>query len=808
MTVQTFLQDLRFAARTLRKGILVTLLATLSLALAIGGNATVFSLINSFLYRPLPYPEADRIVLIGEREADTPLAQSTLLSSLAFYGDLQERSRTLGEVAAFRPTTFSLTGGERAVPLSGASVTASFFPLLGTAVQRGRVFEVAEANDGAARVAIVSHEYWEANWGLGADPLGQVMILNGEPHDVVGVLPPGWSFLTSGIDVYTPVRQNPLESPRDRRDSFVLARMTPGVAMEAVYAETEAIATELEAQYPETQLGWTADAFNLRHDVPTSQSRILFMLLQGSVLFVLLIACANVANLLLARGQDRQPEIALRTALGAGRGRIIRQLLTESLLLVSMGGALGLGLGFVGIRVMGNAFRGQLPAVYTPVMDMNVLLFTLGVTALAGVFFGLVPALQTVRVDQVGVLKEGGGRFGSAGGRGKWISKGLVVAEIALSLVALGGGSVLVRSFVALRGTDPGFQAAGLLTVQMGIPASRYEDDAQLVDLFDRIKIEAASLPGVRSVTFANSLPQNFLAPNDTFRVAGAPVEAGVAAPRAVSLRTGPEYLETMQVPLVLGRFFEANDRLDQPLVAVVNQALAERRFSDRSPVGELIAFRGETREIVGVAADVQQLLIRQGDASEEAVYIPVAQDPQNGLILLLRSSGDALELTEPIRAVLGRIDPDIALNQVLTMEQFVDQFFVGINVFNAVLGGFGVLALLLAALGTYGVLAYSVSQRTHEIGIRMAIGAQGSTVVKMVARQGVTMGLIGLGVGLVLTVPVTGLIRRALVGLVPVQSATVGGVAVVLFLVTVLASVLPARRAANVDPVLALRED
>ena len=304
-------------------------------------------------------------------------------------------------------------------------------------------------------------------------------------------------------------------------------------------------------------------------------------------------------NLLLARGQDRQSEIALRTALGAGRGRIIRQLLTESLLLVSVGGALGLGLGFVGVRVMVNAFRGQLPAAYTPVVDVNVLLFTLGVTVLAGVLFGLVPALQTVRVDQVGVLKEGGGRSASAGSRRKWISKGLVVAEIALSLVALGGGSVLVRSFLALRGTDPGYQAAGLLTVQMGIPASRYDDDAQLVDLFDRIKTEAGSLPGVRSVTFANSLPQNYLAPDDTFRVAGVPVEAGLAAPRAVSLRTGPEYLETMQVPLVLGRFFEPDDRLEQPLVAVVNQALAERRFSDRSPVGELIEFRGETRSWV-----------------------------------------------------------------------------------------------------------------------------------------------------------------------------------------------------------------
>lgn len=806
--MNVFFQDLGFAVRTLRRGILVTLLAALSLALAIGGNATVFSLINGFLYRPLPYPEADRIVLLGERESETPKAQTTLLSSLALYADLDERAQTLSEVAAFRPTTFSLTGGERAVPVTGASVTASFFPLLGAPLQRGRVFEEAEAREGAPHVAIVSHEYWETTWGLDADPLAQVMVLNGDPHQVVGVLPPGWDFLAPGIDVYTPVQESPLESPRDRRDSFVLARMAPGVAMEAVYAETESIARDLEAQYPETQLGWTVDAFNLRHDIPTGQSRTLFALLQGSVLFVLLIACANVINLLLARGQDRQREIALRTALGASRGRVIRQLLTESLVLVSSGGLLGLGLAFLGVRGVVNAFRGQLPAAYTPVLDLNVLLFTMGVTLLAGVFFGLVPALQTARVDQVGVLKEGGGRSASAGGRRKWISKGLVVTELALSLVALGGGSVLVRSFLALRGTDPGFVAPGLLTVQLGIPPSRYGDEAQLASLFERIQQETEALPGVVSATFTNGLPQNFVSPTDTFRIAGVPVEAGVPTPRAVSLRVGASYLETLRIPLQQGRFFEPEDALDQPLVAVVNQRLAERRFGDRSPLGELITVRGESREIVGVVADVQQLLIRQGGASEETVYLPVAQSPQNRVYLVLRSADDPHTISEPIRSVLGEIDPDITLNQVLTMEEFVDQFFVGINLFNVVLGGFGMLALLLAALGTYGVLAYSVSQRTHEIGIRMAIGAQGSTVVGMIARQGITLGLVGLGVGLLLTLPVTALIQRTLEGLVPVKSATVGGVALLLLVVTLLASVLPARRAAGVDPVLALREE
>jgi putative ABC transport system permease protein len=382
--VHTLLQDLRFAVRTLRRGILVTLLAVLSLSLAIGGNATVFSLINGFLYRPLPYPEADRIVLLGERETDQARGTNALVSSLAVYADLEDRTQTLAELAAFRPATYSLSGGERPVPVTGARVTPSFFPLLGTAAQRGRVFREDEGHEGAARIAVVTREYQDRTWGEEVDPLEQVMVLNGEPHQVVGVLPAGWEFLTPGLDVWTPLRVNPRETPRDRRDAFILARMATGIGMEAVYAESEAIAGEIAAEFPATNRGWTIDAFNLRHDIPTDQSRTLLAMLQGSVLFVLLIACANITNLLLAQGQERQREIALRTVLGAGRQRIVRQLLTESLLLVSIGGAIGLALGFVGIRLLTNAFGGQLPAAYAPVMDLNVLAFTLGVTVFAG----------------------------------------------------------------------------------------------------------------------------------------------------------------------------------------------------------------------------------------------------------------------------------------------------------------------------------------------------------------------------------------------------------------------------------------
>ena len=803
----TFIQDFRFAIRTLRKGLLVTLFAIFSLALAIAGNATVFSMVNAFLFRPLPYDQPERMVLLEEREIDQRPTTS-LSISFASWADYDERSQALSAVEAFRPAFFSLRGPERPIPLSGARVTPGFFEVLGVSPVRGRAFLDAEGVEGAPKVVVLTHEYWQESLSEVADPLGEVLILNGEPFEVVGILPEGFEFLVPDLDAWVPFVANPREAPRDRRDVIAVGRLAPSATMEQVKAEIASIASQLETEYPTVYRGWTTDAYNMRTEIPNTQSRVLFMMLQGSVVFVLLIACANITNLLLARGQDRQREIALRTLMGAGRMRIVRQLLTESLILVLVGGALGLAMGAFGIQIIADSFAAQLPDAWSPRLEPAVVLFTLVISVAAGLFFGILPAVQTMKRNHASVLKEGGGRGASAGERRRLVSRGLVVAEIALSLVALGGGSVMVRGFLELQNADPGFEVGNLLTVQFSVPESKFPTDEEKMIVLDEVVARARTLAGVRSVTLTNALPQNIQAPTDTFRIAGAPVEAGQPVPRTVSLRVDPGYLETMGVPLQQGRFLEEGDRADRPLVAVISQSMVDKRFEGRSPLGQRINVRGESREIVGVAADVTQTIVQASGSSDETVYLPVAQAPDGSSYLVLGTTGDASQLAGPARTALGEVDPDLTVNLVQTMEQFVDQFFVGIRVFNTLLGGFGALALLLASLGTYGVLAYSVGQRRHEIGVRMALGARGSQVTRMIVKQGLVMAIVGLAIGTVMVIPLTALIASILEGLATVQPFTVVAVGALLFAITMIASVVPARRAAHVDPVDALRAE
>ena len=604
--MSTFLQDIRFAARTLKRGWLVSAAAIASLALAIGGNTAVFSMVDAFIFRPLPYPEPDRVVLFGEREKDQPENSGSLATSLATYADLAERSRTMASWGAMRPRTLSLRGSERAEAVSGVAATPGFFELLGVTAWRGRTFLPEEGVEGGRRVALLGHAYWLDNYGEAVDPLGEVLIIDGEPHEIVGTLPRGFEFLTSNQDIWIPLQESAQGSPRDRRNLFAIGRMTEGSSMEQVRAEVTAVFERLEIEYPETLRNQTLDAYNLRHDLPTTQTRLLFAMLQGTVFLVLVIACVNVTNLLLARGQERSREIALRTVLGAGRGRIVRQLLTESFLLVIAAAALGTALGAVGIRLIANQFAGLLPAQFQLVLDWRVLMFTAAVAALSGLLFGLAPALQSFKQRHSETLKEGG-----RGGKGKskrLLSRALVVGEIALSFVALGGGSLLVRSFLDLRESDPGFQTEGMLTALITVPDSKYPDDEQKVLLTDRILEQVRGLSGVTAASLTNSLPQNFQAPTDSFVVAGAVRDGVTPAPRAMTLKAGPEYLETLGVDLLQGRFFEDSDRQGSAPVIVVNRTLAESRFDNRRALGERIEVDGESREIVGVIEDIKHV--------------------------------------------------------------------------------------------------------------------------------------------------------------------------------------------------------
>lgn len=802
-----FVQDVRFAVRMLRRGWVVSIIAIGSLAVAIGGNTAVFGLINTFLFQPLSVAEPERLVIIQERTTEQQPGLSTLSTSLAMQADIAERSRTTDGWTALRPTVLGLRDGDRSEPINAARVTTSFFDVLGISVSRGRAFLTEEGIPGGRRVAIITPEFWDLRRGGEGEPLGEVLTLNGEPVEIVGVMPEAFTFLFTTAEIFVPLTDSPAGSPRDRRDVFAIGRMAPSATMEQVRADILRIATDLESEYPQVQQGWTADVFNARTDIPDGRTKVFYALLQGSVFFVLLIACANITNLLLARAQERRREIALRSVLGAGRGRLARQLLTESGLLVAAGAVLGLAFGWIGIRALAAYFAGFLPANYTPALDGTVVLFTAGVSVLAGIFFGLAPVTQTLRDNQADILKDGG--KSSSGKNRKLITRGLVVAEIALSLIALAGGGMLVRSFLELQGSDPGFEVEELVTARVRVPESKYAGEEERMALLDRILETAGSIDGTRSPALVNSLPRNFAVPTDTFLLGNEVRDGATAAPRAFSLKASPGYLDALGIPVLQGRFFDDTDRWGSAPVAVVNRSFAARWIPEGNAVGRYVTFEGESRQIVGIVEDVQQVLVpTPGQVESEAIYVPAAQAPLAGYTLVAGAAGDAIDLKEPLRTALQRLDPDLTLSQLLTMDEVVEQFFAGINVFNTILGGFGILAILLASLGTYGVLAYQVTQRKHEIGIRMAIGARHSEVVKMVARQGVVMGVIGLALGGLVLIPLTRLLQTLLAGFSTVNIDTGLYVSAVLFLVTLAASLLPAVSASRLDPVRALRDE
>jgi predicted permease len=806
-------RDLRIALRTQRRGRVAHLIAIFSLALGVAGNAVVFSIVNAFLFRPLPYPESDRIVVLGERETSQPdLAILTLTSSLATWADYREQSRTLSGWAAFNPGFLSLSTGDGSVPVRTGAVTPSFFETLGANTVRGRLFTEAEDVPGGPKLALLSWEYWQARAGQEEDPVGSVLTLHGEPYEVIGVLAEGFEFIVPDIDVWLPLQRDPHAAPRHRRNVVSVARMAANVTMAEVEAEVTVIAERIEREHPETSGDWTVDALNLRTEIPEPQSRLYMVILQASVFLVLLIACANIAILLLAWSQDRRREIALRAALGAGPLRIFAQLTRESLVMAAIGGGAGLALAAGGIKLIADRFASSvMPRMWIPSLDTRVVLFTIGITALCGLAFGLFPALQSIRANQVDALKEGGGVGFSGGRRRVRVRTALVVAEIALSLVALGGGSVLVRSFLEMKNRDPGFEASTLLTVRFSLPSWKYEDVASGVPVLDQIREGTAALPGALSAALTTALPQDLFPSTDTFRVEGQPIQQAAGAPRAVSVRASPDYLQTFDVPLLQGRFFEESDRADASPVAVINRTMARRRFPRRSPIGHRVLFRGESREIVGVAADVRQMLMGgQSEGFEEAVYIPLTQDPTGAAYLVVRTIGDPRALSEPIRREIAKIDPDVTINTVETMEEYASKYVVGLDIFNAIFGGFSIFALLLASLGTYGVVSYSVSQRNQEIGVRLALGGRAGDIVAMIAMHGVRLSIVGLLVGTFLLLPVVALIGSVLedLALAPVEPLIVVAVAALLFGVTVTASIIPASWAARVDPMRVLKAE
>jgi putative ABC transport system permease protein len=807
MIMETLWQDLRFALRTLRKNLSVTLLATGSLALAIAGNTTVYSLVNGLLYRPLPYEDVERLEMVGERNSDLQAGRLNPTSA-ANYLDFAERQSSFERMAAFRGGSFNLDAGSaRPEQVSTGEVTPGFFSLLGVEPVWGRGFLPQEGTRGSGRVAVLSHELWAERFPGRRDLGGETLDLNGELYEIVGVLPEGFDWVVApDTRIWVPLALERGAAPRDRRDLFVLGRLAEGVTPRSAQADLQAIEARLSEEYPETNRGYTVELINLREDIPDPRSKLFIRLIQVALIFVLLIACANIANLLLARSRAREREIAVRTAVGASRRRIVVQLFTESLVMALLAGAVGTALGYVGMELINRALAGFLPQLWLPSFDLRVLGYSFAVTVLGGVLFGIAPVVQTSRLDLLPALKDGT-RGATAGSRRRLASNGLVVLEIAFALAFLAGASMMIRTFQTMQSADPGFATDHLLIAQLDLPEERYDTPEKRVTAAGQVEQRLAGLPGVRSVLVSNLFPRMGFVPQGPFEIEGRPPAGDEALPKAGMISVGPEYFEALGIPLERGRTFAASDTREAPRVAVINQAMAQRFWKQDNPLGRRLLLQGEPHEIVGVVGDVRHGAIIVSEVTP-LVYLVWAQQPSRSLRLSLLTDVEPKTLSQPVRRELTAFDPTAVLARVETLDDFVDQFWVGQRVFITILRGFGLLALVLAVIGTYGVLAYSVSQRSHEIGIRMAIGAGRGSVMRMIARQGLILGAAGVALAVPLIWAQVKLIGAVFAGTVPVEAMAVAGVALLLLVVTLAASLIPARRAAGIDPLEALRSE
>jgi putative ABC transport system permease protein len=812
------LQDLRLAVRSLSQSRGTAVVIGLSIALAIAGNATVFSIIEAALFRPFPYPDVERLTVLLESRRQVPDDES--LVSAANLIDWRERTRSFSSLEAFCPWTLTLAGGDRPEEIAAVVATPGLLPLLGTQVERGRGFEPAEGTPGGSGVVILTHALWRRRFGADPKILGTTIRLDDRPHTVIGILPENFDFISPNIQAWVPLVLDRATAARDRRDLIAMARLSPGVTVEAARRDLEAVAGRLASEHPAENRGYTAQVKTLRQQFPAKSDRQLYELLQIAMLLVLLVACANVANVLLARGQDRQAEIAVRTALGAGRRRIVRQLLTESLLLAGTGGLLGLLLARGAIVLLTRLFADQLPAHYIPAVDARVVLFGLATSLGAGLLFGLAPALAASSPNLAAVLGEGS-RTATAGKRRRWVAHGLVVVELALALTMLSGTALLLKGMIDLRTLSPGFDPERLLTFRLSPPATRYSGPGELAGFENRVIERLSALPGVAAATATSILPRSREAnerPVTVEGAEGAPSSPGVGGAHgswqpppasATVISVPPGYFAALGVALLAGRDLSPFDRPGGEPVALLGHETA-RRFFPSLALGEVLGRRlsiaGHSVRVVGVAGDIQQGRLLDRGGVPPTIYLPFAQAAEPRMHFLVRTKGDPVALAETVRSAIREIDADLAVADVQTYREHVERQFQGERVIVALMGAFALVALLLAAVGVYGMISYSIIRRTRELGIRMVLGADRRRVVLLVAKRGFSLTALGLIAG----APGVWLAYRTLAGLlpgaVPFSNATIPAVVVALSVVAAFASVEPANRAASVDPTIVLR--
>ncbi len=807
------LSDFKYALRMLITAPTFTLIAVVTLALGIGANSAIFSVVDTVLLRPLPFKDPDRIVMAWMRYVND--AQQRGVHSFPDYTDLRDQSQSFSGLAAYTRTAGTLALAEDAQYLEGVAITPEIFDVLGVPPLLGRGFNQEETKDQGAHVVVLTYPLWKRAFGGDPKILGQQITLSAHGFTVIGVMPPGWKFPIQDehIDYVIPLQYLVPTALTNRGSHFlsVVGRLKPGVKMRQAEAELSAIAARLSKQYPDTNMNFTSMAVVKLHSDVVGDVRLALLILLGAVALVLLIACANVANLLLARAASRSREIAIRTALGASRFRVVRQLLCESLLLALLGGSAGLLLAWWGVDLLGAAGPQGLPHVAQINVNVTVCLFTFALAISSTVLFGLIPALQVSRPNVNESLQQGA--KGSTGGlHSNRLRAFLVVSQVSLSLLLLAGAGLLIKSFFNLRATNPGFNVERLMTMSLTLPRVRYSELDQQIRMHDAIMEKIAAIPGVESAGAVNPLPFGGNSAGLSFMVSGAaPLPQG-NHPGAGYCIVKPDYFRTMKIPILRGRAFTLSDTKDSPLVAMINETFARKHFPNRNPIGQQVMIdRGEGKappcEIVGVVGDSRHDSLAA--APEPEMYVPFAQDPTRSLDVVLRvTSTNLVGLQADLKRAVHEVDKDLFVPKLEPMATFLSTQLAQPRFNMLLLAVFAGVAMILAAIGIYGVIAYSVTQRTREIGIRMALGAQRSDMLRMILRQSLTIVGIGLVVGLIGALALTRLMAALLYG---VGANDLSTYAIVLLLLTGaawLASYFPARRAMNVDPITALRHE
>jgi putative ABC transport system permease protein len=797
------LQDLRFATRALRRNPVFTGAAVLTLALGIGANTAVFSVVNGVLLRALPYPDAERIVVGFAKRG----AEKILLVSIPDVREWESASRSFESIGIERSQSVNLTGVDAPDRLIGSFITANTFTILGARAERGRLFTAEEASEvGGQAVAVLSHGAWVSRFGSDPNIVGRRVTLNGRPHVVIGVLSSAFHDPQSALEVFLPLSSAPQPNwaQRGGYNVWTIAKMKPGVTIAQAQKDLSAIMARLAKEFPESNSGYDANLIPLKEMV-VGEIQPALLTIFGFVAVVLLIACANVANLQMARATSRQRELSLRAALGAGRGRLARQLFTENLLLSVVGGAAGLVIAVWGTRVLVAAIPGGLPALLDVGLDGRVLAFSTVVTLGAGLVFGAAPALYGGRI---GLRESLDARSGAPVSRRGFDGRDAVVAmQLALCVVLLVGAGLLARTLVALRRVDPGFDATNVISAEFRLPVAKYKSDEEKIAFMTNALAAIRKVPGVTNAAMVQAVPLSGNFGRVTYELDGQPVPATKPASLANVVSDG--FFRTLRMPINAGRDFDANDRLSAPMVAIVSEEFARQAWPGQDPLGHRVKIDGPPDAwvtVVGVVPDVKQHSLN--DPASAMIYQPMLQSPDIFNSVVARTRGDPDALGSAVRAAIWSVDRDQPVWKVRSLESLVNRDIAPRSFALTLAGVFAVIAVVLAAIGVYGVMSYLLAQRTREVGIRMALGARESQVVRLVVRRGARVIAVAVIIGSVAALLAARLLRSQLYGVEAADPLTFLAVSVLLGAIALLATYIPARRAARVDPMIALRTE